>query len=210
MTDNEKLERAYALNSPDDVKALYRDWAATYDTDFAQAGGFRLPALIGAAFAAMGGNGPVLDAGCGTGLVADHLPEGIAVDGVDISGDMLAIARRKGRYRDLVEADLTARLPFEDASYAGLVSSGTFTHGHVGPEALDELFRCLAPGAAAAIATNATYMEMTGFRGILSAHEAAGRISSVTLREERIYDNPEGAPDGHGEDTGFVVTFRRV
>ena len=210
MSEKDKLERAYALDGLEDVTALYRDWAATYDTDFAEAGGFRMPALIGAAFAELRGEGPVLDAGCGTGLVADHLDPRLAIDGVDISREMLAVARAKGRYRALHEADLTGPLPFADASYRGLVSSGTFTHGHVGPDALHDLLRCLAPGGACAITTNATYMAAVGFHDVLDRLVSEGRIGNLVLREERIYDTPGGAPEGHGEDMGYIVTFLRT
>lgn len=210
MTDKDKLERAYAPASPEDLRALYRDWAATYDTDFAEAGGFRMPGLIAEAYVALGGRSPVLDAGCGTGLVADCLPGGLDIHGIDISAEMLAVARAKERYVALFEVDLTRPLPFKDGVYNGLVSSGTFTHGHVGPEALGELLRCLAPGGVGAITTNASYAEATGFRDVLDAHLAGGRIADLALREERIYARPEGAPDGHGDDRGYVVTFRRV
>ncbi|MEM9031995.1 MAG: class I SAM-dependent methyltransferase, partial [Pseudomonadota bacterium] len=152
----------------------------------------------------------VLDAGCGTGLVAASLPSGIEVDGIDLSPDMLAVAGQRDRYRALIEADLTSALPFENETYRGLVSSGTFTHGHVGPEALQELLRCLTSGAIAALSTNATYMEKTGFRDSLVTLAASGRIGDLELSEERIYADPDGAPEGHGEDMGFIVTFRRL
>src|SRR5258707_12670168 len=39
---------------------------------------------------------PVLDVGCGTGrLLLDYLAEGLDVDGVDVSPDMLALCRAK-------------------------------------------------------------------------------------------------------------------
>ena len=47
---------------------------------------------------------------------------------------MLDVAQTKGIYRALFAGDLTARLPVDDGTYAGIVSSGTFTNGHVGPE----------------------------------------------------------------------------
>ena len=40
---------------------------------------------------------PALDVGCGTGrLLLDYLAEGIEIDGVDVSPDMLALCRAKG------------------------------------------------------------------------------------------------------------------
>jgi SAM-dependent methyltransferase len=51
---------------------------------------------------------PVLDVGCGTGrLLLDYLAQGIDVDGVDISPDMLAILRAKA---DEAGLDVTGRV----------------------------------------------------------------------------------------------------
>lgn len=52
-----------------------------------------------------------LDLACGTGLLADHLPqENIALVGIDLSPDMLAGAARKGRYRSLIQGDMVAAM----------------------------------------------------------------------------------------------------
>ena len=64
---------------------------------------------------------------------------------------MLEKAAEKGVYRKLIEADLTATLPLDDRSYAAVVSTGTFTLGHVGTEAMDE--PDARPGMVAAIQT---------------------------------------------------------
>ncbi|EKV27387.1 hypothetical protein C882_1889 [Caenispirillum salinarum AK4] len=71
---------------------------------------------------------PVLDAGCGTGLVGVELAtRGFpVVDGLDISPEMLGEARAKGVYRDLVEADMTKPLTaLATDAYAGVISVGT-------------------------------------------------------------------------------------
>jgi SAM-dependent methyltransferase len=48
------------------------------------------------------GNGPALDVGCGTGrLMLRYLAEGLDVDGIDTSPDMLAQARAKAEARGL-------------------------------------------------------------------------------------------------------------
>lgn len=94
------------------------------------------------------GAGPVLDLGAGTGLVAERLAaRGIGpVDGVDISPEMLARARAKGCYRALHEGDATSGLDLPAAGCAGLVSAGTFTLGHLGPEVLPGLLRHVRRG----------------------------------------------------------------
>ena len=81
------------------------------------------------------------DVGCGTGLVGISLAKlGVQqVDGVDLSPDMLAIARKAGVYRKLEPANITKPSTFVDETYDVVSCAGTFTAGHVGPSALNEL-----------------------------------------------------------------------
>jgi SAM-dependent methyltransferase len=80
-------------------------------------------------------NGPVLDVGCGTGMVGTCLRQaGVdLVDGADISLPMLAEAGNKKTvdgdpvYRNLIPADLTRSIDIPDNQYAALVSAGTIT-----------------------------------------------------------------------------------
>ena len=130
------LAGAYALDGQDACLRLYADWAQSYDAGFAAAMEYRLPAHVAAAFLAAGPPaGPVLDVGAGTGLCAAALrAQGFAgpIDGVDLSQEMLDVAAAKGVYRALYRADVTRPLNLPEA-YAGVVSAGTFTSGHVGP-----------------------------------------------------------------------------
>ena len=132
------------------------------------------------------------------------------MDGVDISPEMLKQAERKGHYRKLIEADLTKPLPIADATYAGLTSAGTFTHGHVGPEALNELIRVLRPGAVCAIGVNAAFFVKANFENVFAVLVDQGAISQPQLREERNYDPSAVPPEGHENDTGQVVVFNRL
>ncbi len=212
MTDKNRpgLDDSYNSSSADDNRRVYRDWAATYDEEFAGRSGYRFGWLIAEAFVAAGGQGPVLDAGCGTGLVADRLPESIIVDGVDLSPDMLDVAARKGRYRRLVEADLTKPLPFEDGAYGGITCAGTFTQGHVGPEALAGLLRVLRPGATCAISIKLPFFETAGFAKAFEALAAGNRISRPSIREERVYSEDSTPPEGHENDLACILTFRKT
>ena len=209
MSEKPDLSAAYDLRTPGDSKRLYRIWAETYDADFVEAHGYRMPRRIAEVYVAQGGGWPCLDAGCGTGAIGRHMPEGAVLDGLDISPDMLAKAREGGRYRALYEADLTAPLPLPDAHWAGLVSAGTFTTGHVGPDAIPRLLPHLAPGALAALTVKTGFFELAGFEGVLRDLVDAGRIAALSRDTETVY--AEGrAPEGHDADTVQVVTFRRV
>ncbi|QYK41655.1 MAG: class I SAM-dependent methyltransferase [Paracoccaceae bacterium] len=201
------LNAAYALQTPEDNRRLYAEWAATYDSDFAARMAYRLPDLVAGAYAAAGGEGPVLDAGAGTGLLGLALAaRGIGpVDGLDLSPEMLAAARAKGAYRHLAEADLTRALPVPVTPYAGVASSGTFTHGHVGPQAIGHLMAVMRPGGVFAASINAQVWKAAGFAAAIDG--LTDRIADLRLTEELIYAD---APDpAHRADTAMILTFRR-
>lgn len=206
--DKPSLNAAYGLQSPDDNRKLYADWADTYDSGFAVDHDYQLHLHTARAFVDAGGQGPVLDVGAGTGLCGAVLADqGMGpIDATDISGDMLRVAEKKDIYRDLFVADLLEGLPVLADTYAGIVSSGTFTHGHVGPEVLDELLRVARRGAQFAISINAAHFASQGFDAKLNA--LAGRISGLTLPETRIYG--PNAADEHKDDTAFIALFHKA
>ncbi len=202
------LESAYALETPEDSKALYRTWAGTYDQTFAQAMGYAAPARLAALFDDLWqGQGRVLDVGCGTGLVGEAL-KARPVDGLDISAEMLSVAAEKGSYEQLIEGDLTAKLAIPDAVYGGLISAGTFTHGHVGPDALDELARIAAPGALFVLGVNAQVFRELDFSGKLTTLKRSGLIKDVRLVEGRIYD--EGTDHSSADDRFLATVFGKA
>jgi predicted TPR repeat methyltransferase len=147
---NPYLDRAYGLGGPDDARALYDEWAESYDTDLAdETQGYVGPEQAADTLVRIAGTGgTVLDAGCGTGLVGRALADrGVSVvDGVDLSPGMLARAEATGAYRHLAPADLTQPLATPADAYDAVVCVGTLTHGHVGPEVLAEFARVVRPG----------------------------------------------------------------
>ncbi|HIF19766.1 MAG TPA: class I SAM-dependent methyltransferase, partial [Gammaproteobacteria bacterium] len=59
------------------------------------------------------------------------------------SQQMLNLALKKNVYKSLHLMDLTKKLDFEDDTFDAIVCAGTFTCGHVGPEALYEMVRVI-------------------------------------------------------------------
>lgn len=210
MSDTD-LQSALALTSPEACLAHYRDWAASYDTGFAKDMDYLLPAHVAAAFLAAGGGSPVLDVGAGTGLLAERLREmGQAgpVDAVDFSADMLAQAGQKGIYRNLTQADITRPIALA-RSYGGVVSSGTFTAGHVGPEALPHLLALALPGAQFALSINLRVWRTQGFDTALADLQAAGQITALQLIEVQVYGASAAAIDqSHAADRAQIALFR--
>ena len=154
------------------------------------------------------GAGPVLDVGAGTGLVAEHYPlrGTVAIDALDISPEMLAVAGAKGPYRATIEADLSGPLAIDDASYGAIVSSGTFTHGHVGLDALDELLRVAKPGAVLVLSINAEHFEARGFDAKFAALEP--HIRDIEHRVVDIY-GPNADPAHAADQAHIAVFFKR-
>lgn len=156
------LGAVYDAKTLEEVAALYDGWAETYDSEMAVAG-YRHPSICLALLARRlkAGDGPILDAGAGTGVLGPWL--GIMgygpVEALDISPGMLAVAAKRGGYAKLHNLALGSALPFADGYFAGIVSAGVFTTGHVGPEGLDELLRVCRPGGAIVLTIKNTLWE---------------------------------------------------
>ncbi len=201
------LETAYEINGAADAMRMYGHWAPTYDESFGAAWGYIAPREIAAILRGEIAPGvEILDIGAGTGLVAEHL-RGLTVDALDITPEMLAVARSKGLYRHLLQDDLTKALDLPDAGYDAVVSCGTFTHGHVGPECFPELLRITRPGAVFACGTIGPVLDQAGFGSALARLVALGRITPVVWRDIPIY---EGADHPHKDDRGLVMVFRKL
>lgn len=208
--DDPNLDKAYSLETPEDSVNLYRAWASTYDEGFAQEMDYIYPAIVAGVFReyAQASNGLILDVGAGTGLVGEglaHLGDW-QVDGLDISTEMLEVALSKGCYHAAITADLTQKLPLQSNTYDGVISAGTFTHGHVGPEALDELLRVARPGALFSLGVNAAVYAAKGFDRKFD--ELSAGIRDFQILEKPIYG--ENAQADHKSDLACVVVFRKA
>lgn len=203
------LDGAYALKTPEDSRQLYGKWADDYDRSFAAREDYQLHRHTARAFVAAGGQGPVLDVGAGTGLCGSVLSElGVGpIDATDISAEMLGQAMRKDIYRDAIEADLTTGLPMPRESYAGIVSSGTFTTGHVGPDVFGTLLRVARRGAQFALSINAQHYTAAGFAATFDVLKR-DRIQKFSIRETRIYGDQTDRP--HKDDTALIALFEKT
>ena len=94
------LERAYALDSDEKSRALYRDWAETYDETMLQGLNYLSPGKVADLLAAhlADRKAAVLDIGCGTGLAGQGLAGHgfVTLDGLDVSPEMMEVAARRG------------------------------------------------------------------------------------------------------------------
>ncbi len=213
------VDDAYAIKTPADSVRLYGEWADTYDSGFVDRESYVVYLRVAEIFLRQQSriNGAVLDVGCGTGIVGVELRKGGVeiIDGVDISPPMLIEAGKKRSqddvpvYRNLFDADLTKTLDLPDNQYAGLVSAGTFTHGHLGPEPLDELWRVAGPGAHCAICVRSTHFESAHFGEKLSNDVDRGTITKPDLIEVNLY-SAETRNLEHANDTALIVVCQVV
>jgi trans-aconitate methyltransferase len=208
---DQNLKGALGLTGPEACLAYYRDLAASYDQGFAIEMQYLLPAHVAAAFLGAGGTGPILDVGAGTGLLAEALRNirvADPIDAVDFSVEMLERAAEKRIYAGLFQADITKPLNLP-RRYGGIVSSGTFTAGHVGPEALPHLLAVATPQAQFALSINRRVWTAQGFDRALDDLASAGRISALQLIEVEVYGAAAAALDAeHAGDRALIALFR--
>ncbi len=207
------LDEAYSVKTPDDNRRLYAKWAATYESSFVDAKQYRYPKAIAEVFNdVLPAVTRVLDIGTGTGLTGMYVtrlrPE-VVIDGMDISPEMLAQAQRKTRedcsvvYRALYERDLTVAVPNENEPYEALFSSGTFTHGHLGPECLRNLLPLLAHDGWLVVGVNNEHFESKGFAGELDSLVALGAIQTPEILRIDVY---EPGSVHYGDQARVIIT----
>ena len=167
MADKEFLQGAYGLDGPEATKALYRDWAQSYE-DEVLANGYATPERCAVALAKFATNpdGPLLDIGCGTGLSGAALAKhGFScIDGTDFSPEMLALAEKKGIYRSLTLGDVNTPLP---GNYANAAAIGVFSPGHAPPESLHEFLAVLQPGGCLVFSLNDHALKDAAYQGAI-------------------------------------------
>ncbi|MEO3413703.1 class I SAM-dependent methyltransferase [Roseovarius sp. CAU 1744] len=196
-TKTEELDDVYGAKSPDETRRIYNRWSESYDADNLSRG-FRLPPVGAGLLARHLGpaDGPVLDAGCGTGLAGEALKilgyERLI--GCDLSPDMLSAAQRTGAYAELHEADLGKPLPFAADHFAGFICVGSFGPGHAPPISLVHLAHVTRSGGYGVFnLIEATFADQ-GFPPVMAGLESSGAWE-IVQRTEPFLPFLLGEPD---------------
>ncbi len=195
ISDNEAIDAALHLDGdPDRVREFYEDWARSYNLDTSQSE-YSGPAIAARLLAEhlAPGDGSVLDAGCGTGLVGVELQKlGYQrIDGFDLSPAMADEAAATGAYRDLRgNIDLMrAAETYPDKTYDAVLSIGVFTLGHVPPEGLEVLLKLVRPDGLLLVSTRVQYYLQTEFQRVADDLIADGEAILVRMVRDAPYNN---------------------
>lgn len=166
----------------------------------------------------------VLDAGCGAGRMITYLDalaqqshRPLAIQGCDLSGSMVALAKAAHPHRRILTGDLAA-LPYEPHSFHGLLA--WYSIIHMAPEELPGIFtefsRVLRPGGRLLLGFQAG----TGQRKIINAYgqgveltaclhpvpEVRSLLQRCGFRILASRDRGPGAAEGYRQ--GFVLAVR--
>ncbi len=155
----------------------YGEWAATYEETVAV--GLDTALLPRLTAINWRGVAEAADLACGTGRIGEWLKaQGVdAIDGVDITREMLAIAEKKGVYRSLLLGDLAAT-PLMAGRYALVTMSLADEHLADIEPAYREAARLLAPGGRFVLIGYHPFFLMNGL--VTHFHRAGG--DAVTIK----------------------------
>lgn len=173
------LERVYQADGErKTLDTLYDEWASDYDQQLWASGN----PYIAIATGLIGRHvrdydAKILDAGCGTGNMAQVLHQmGYRnIEGLDPSSGMLAVAQRKEVYQQLHQLYLDSRIDLADDSFDAVVAAGVLTHGHAPPESLDGILKLARPGGMIVFSLSAIAYDELGFKQKITALEESGK-----------------------------------
>ena len=146
---NDWLKTVYSETSSLKLNKHYKKWSNSYDQDMKEWGyayPVQLKKILNKNLKLKKGI-KILDAGCGTGYVAEALIElkFKNIVGIDFSRAMLEIAKQKKIYSRLICQSLNETIKLRSNQFELVVCTGVLTSGHVGPNSIQELIRVVKP-----------------------------------------------------------------
>lgn len=186
------LSAAYESADANKQLAFYAQWAVDYDQQMAGLQ-YSSPRLLGDLLMQYLPNkqAKILDVGCGTGLTVAALFNAGYVDlhGIDLSPEMIQVADSRGFYQSLARVDVKQPLDCPDAQFDAVVSSGTFTLGHLDAGPLLELVRILKSGGILACTIHQDLWQTKGFAACFSRFVQAGQMQCLHRKLNRLFAN---------------------
>ena len=204
------LEKVYESGGyRDTLEKLYDEWAKDYDQHIWASGNPYIAISAGMAGRYIPNfDASILDAGCGTGNMAQILYQMgyTCLEGLDPSEGMLEGAKRKGIYKALHNIALGEQVDLPDESYDVVVAAGVLTIGHAPPESLDGIIKLVKPGGAIIFSMSETAFNDLGFKPRADALEAAGKWS-VFERSQLFRTYPFSEKEAHLHH--WVLVYRK-
>lgn len=164
--------------------AIYAKWAVSYDADLIEAG-YESPRRIAEALAKFANlKTSILDFGCGTGLSGKALYDiGFKkLDGMDISTEMLEIAKVRGLYDQLWKSEPGEMTDVNMGQYDIIVAAGVVSLGAAPPETLSIMINKLSTNGLIGLSFNNPTIEDGSYDIVLNNEVKMGRIK-VLFRE---------------------------
>jgi predicted TPR repeat methyltransferase len=188
-----RLQNTYDTNiatnatSSREVAEIYDNWAEDYEQRILSYG-YATPAVAAWFFGRYVGpkdGTAVLDAGAGTGMMGEILaPVGYDdLVGIDVSANMLELARKKGVYKELRQMELGGRLDLPSDAFAAVIATGVFAAGHAPPASFEELIRVTKPGGCVIFSVRTDVYVDGGFKDKQEALEREERWRLLEMSE---------------------------
>ena len=182
LPDDAGARVSWVIRAPtqEELRRRYDLWAGKYDADIGRPEDYLAPlATAEVATAYIAKDARILDAGAGTGLSGAALKEAgfDNLVGLDFSAGMLAIAEKKGVYRETIVADLSRRTALDDDSFDAVVTVGTTSQ--MPAESLLEFVRVVRPGGRLVFTTWVQAYNERGYAAIQARFEDEGRLALI-------------------------------
>jgi predicted TPR repeat methyltransferase len=178
------LHGSYKAKDGKEAAELYDSWAEDYERSVAS-WGYTTPAVAAGLLGRYvePRTATVLDAGAGTGITGEILAllgYGDLV-GIDVSGNMLELARRKGAYKDLRQMELGRQLDLPSDAFAAVIATGVFAAGHAPSESFEELIRVTKAGGHVIFSVRTDVYLEGGFKEKQEAYEREERWELIEM-----------------------------
>jgi predicted TPR repeat methyltransferase len=136
----------------------------------------------------------ILDFGCGSGMVGEELnKQGYTnIDGVDLSEELMAIAKEKGIYKSLILGEMASdgckKLNVAADQYDAATCVGVLTHGHVKGKGFDDFVHALKPGGVACFTVRRLVLEDPSY-GYTAKMDELCEAKKWKLLEKKYVEN---------------------
>ena len=176
--ENPFFKRVYSSHTPEEIMAVYDDWAGSYD-DTVLSHGYVTPQRCAGALAGLEPDRavPILDIGCGTGISGMALKAAgfTEVAGSEVNASMLEkAAEREGLYKELKLVDMENPFDFPPGTYRHMTAMGVIATGHAPPSTVAAILAKLDAGGLLVFSLNDHTLEDPEYPGAVEAAVADG------------------------------------